>query len=125
MGYVTDVCVPISQLAAAIVRTREALEDTDLPAPLYGHVGDGNFHVVLLIDPESPPELREARALGRRIVDIALELGGTCSGEHGIGLGKIDALAQEHGEGTAVMKAIKNALDPHNIMNPGKMLEAP
>ncbi len=125
VGYVTDVCVPISRLAAAIVRTRKALEETSLPAPLYGHVGDGNFHVVLLIDPESPPELREARDLGRRIVDIALELGGTCSGEHGIGLGKIDALAREHGEGTAVMKAIKNALDPHNIMNPGKVLGAP
>ena len=125
VGYVTDVCVPISQLAAAIVRTREALQETELPAPLYGHVGDGNFHVVFLIDPGSTTELQEARALGRRIVDIALELGGTCSGEHGIGLGKIDALAQEHGEGTAVMKAIKNALDPHHIMNPGKVLATP
>ena len=125
VGYVTDVCVPISQLAAAIVSTREVLEETSLPAPLYGHVGDGNFHVVLLIDPESPGELREARHLGRRIVDIALELGGTCSGEHGIGLGKVDALALEHGEGTEVMKAIKNALDPHHIMNPGKVLGAP
>ena len=124
VGYVTDVCVPISQLAPAIVRTREALRGTSLPAPLYGHVGDGNFHVVFLIDPDSPDELREAQTLGRRIVDLALELGGTCSGEHGIGLGKIDALAQEHGEGTAVMKAIKNALDPHHIMNPGKVLGA-
>ena len=125
VGYVTDVCVPITRLAAAIARTREALRGTSLPAPLYGHVGDGNFHVVLLIDPDRPGELREARTLGRRIVDIALELGGTCSGEHGIGLGKIDALAQEHGEGTAVMKAIKNALDPHHIMNPGKVLGVP
>lgn len=122
LGYVTDVCVPVSQLAVCIDRTKRELESTRIPSPLFGHAGDGNFHVVFVIDPESEEELGEVRAVGRRILDHALELGGTCTGEHGIGLGKIDALEREHGEAIPVMRAIKQALDPHNIMNPGKVL---
>ncbi len=123
VGYVTDVCVPISQLATSIQRTKDQLKATRLPAPLFGHVGDGNFHVVFVIDPESDKELCEVQRLNERIVAAAIELGGTCSGEHGIGLGKIDALKQEHGEAVTVMAAIKRALDPHDIMNPGKVLK--
>jgi D-lactate dehydrogenase (cytochrome) len=121
-GYVTDVCVPISRLAEAIRRARKRLAQTGLQAPILGHVGDGNFHVVCLVDPDDPDELAQARSFGEDLVDIALDLGGTCSGEHGIGLGKIDALKREHGQGVEVMRAIKNALDPHGLMNPGKVL---
>jgi D-lactate dehydrogenase (cytochrome) len=122
IAYVTDVCVPVSRLAECILKTKDLLKKSPLPAPLFGHVGDGNFHVLFLIDPNSEAELDEARALNRRIVELALELEGTCTGEHGIGLGKIDILLQEHGEAVRVMKWIKQALDPHNLMNPGKVL---
>jgi D-lactate dehydrogenase (cytochrome) len=122
IAYVTDVCVPVSRLAECIVKTKELLKQTRLPAPLFGHVGDGNFHVLLLIDPASDTEWGEAQSLNQRIVELALELEGTCTGEHGIGLGKLDALTQEHGEAVEVMRAIKQALDPHHLMNPGKVL---
>lgn len=122
VGYVTDVCVPISQLAECIRRAKHELKNTSIPAPLFGHIGDGNFHVVFSIDPDNPAELQEVEDLSRRIVAHALELDGTCTGEHGIGLGKIDALEEEHGESIAVMRSIKNALDPLGIMNPGKVL---
>ena len=122
VGYVTDVCVPVSSLAECIERTRREIDACGLTAPLYGHVGDGNFHVVVLIDPDDPGELAVARGLGERIVDHALDLGGTCSGEHGIGLGKVDALERECGEAVEVMAAIKSALDPAGILNPGKVL---
>jgi D-lactate dehydrogenase (cytochrome) len=121
-GYVTDVCVPISRLAEAIALAREELRVSGLQAALLGHVGDGNFHLVFPLDPESASELAEARRINQRLVDCALALGGTCSGEHGIGLGKIAALEQEAGEGVEVMRAIKEALDPFGIMNPGKVL---
>lgn len=121
-GYVTDVCVPISGLAGCIQQTKRLLKQCALPAPLFGHVGDGNFHVVFVIDPENPAELDEVKSLSRRIVDDALSRGGTCTGEHGIGIGKIDSLRAEHGEAVSVMQAIKHALDPHNIMNPGKVV---
>jgi len=124
VGYVTDVCVPISQLASCIARAKEALKQTTIPASLFGHVGDGNFHVVFLIEPGNATELEEVRQLGQLFVEDALAVGGTCSGEHGIGLGKIDALEQELGQGIEVMRAIKRALDPHNIMNPGKVLRS-
>ncbi|GAB4148863.1 MAG: FAD-linked oxidase C-terminal domain-containing protein [Planctomycetaceae bacterium] len=121
-GYVTDVCVPISQLANCIAKTRKLLKSTSIPAPLYGHVGDGNYHVVFVIDPNRSEELAEVQKLSRQIVADALAAGGSCSGEHGIGLGKIDALEDEAGEAITVMRDIKRALDPLNLMNPGKVL---
>ena len=121
-GYVTDVCVPISALAPCIRQTRAALQDLPFPAPLFGHVGDGNFHVVCLIEPGSASELAQVQRLGETIVALALEAGGPCSGEHGIGLGKIAALEAESGTGVQIMRHIKQALDPDNLMNPGKVL---
>lgn len=118
----TDVCVPLSRLADCVVATDEDVRQSSIPAPIFGHVGDGNFHVCLLLDPGNADELEEAERLNRRIVERALAVGGTCTGEHGIGLHKIDYLVQEHGEpAIEVMRSIKRALDPHNLMNPGKI----
>jgi len=124
VGYVTDVCVPITALASCIAQTRAIIAAAELPfpAPLFGHVGDGNFHVVCLIDPNEEKELEQVQDIGQQIISLALAAGGTCTGEHGIGLGKIEALERECGEAIEVMRAIKKALDPHNIMNPGKVL---
>jgi len=122
VGYVTDVCVPISQLANCIRKAKTYLAGTTVPCPLFGHVGDGNYHVVFVIDPESASELREVSSIHERIVEDALAAGGTCSGEHGIGIGKLDALRREHPTGIEVMRAIKSALDPHGLMNPGKVV---
>lgn len=122
VGYVTDVCVPISRLADCILKTKLEIQASGLIAPLLGHVGDGNFHVVFPLDPNRPEELKEAQRLSQLFVQYALQMGGTCTGEHGIGLGKIDALKLEHGPGVDVMRAIKKALDPQNIMNPGKVV---
>lgn len=121
IGYVTDVCVPVSQLAECIRRTKADLKSCSVPAPLFGHVGDGNFHVVFPIMPGNAAELAEVKSLGEKIVEHALDLGGTCTGEHGIGMGKINALRREHGPAVDTMRAIKTALDPHNLMNPGKL----
>ncbi len=121
VGYVTDVCVPVSQLAECIRRTKVDLLDCSVPAPLFGHVGDGNFHVVFPIIPGDDAELSEVKALGAKMVEHALALGGTCTGEHGIGIGKIDALLDEHGSAVDTMRSIKAALDPKNLMNPGKL----
>jgi D-lactate dehydrogenase (cytochrome) len=121
-AYGTDVCVPIANLAECIRRTKRRLAQSTLPAPLFGHVGDGNFHVLIVLEQGNAAELEEARAIGRGIVDDALALGGTCTGEHGIGLGKQDALRREHGAGVDVMWSLKRALDPNNVMNPGKVL---
>ena len=121
-GWTTDVCVPISRLAECITATREDLDGSFIPAPLVGHVGDGNFHLILLIDPDEPAELREAERLHERLVARALEMDGTCTGEHGVGLGKRHFLAAEHGEGLELMRTLKRALDPGNIMNPGKIV---
>lgn len=123
IGYVTDVCVPVSQLAECIRRTKADLAGCSVPAPLFGHVGDGNFHVVFPIMPGDEAELLEVRMLGAKMVDHALALGGTCTGEHGIGIGKIDALRKEHGSAVDTMRAIKSALDPNNLMNPGKLFD--
>ena len=120
-GLITDVCVPISNLAEAVRGTKEDLAKSNIVAPMAGHVGDGNYHLIMLIDPDSPEELAEAQRIHDRMVLRALSLDGTCTGEHGIGEGKIQFLAAEHGEGIAVMRAIKQALDPQNILNPGKM----
>lgn len=122
VGYVTDVCVPISNLAECIRRAKQTLRASRIPAPLFGHVGDGNFHIVFSIDPNSAEELAEVQRLSDELITHALALDGTCSGEHGIGLGKRAALRREFGAGVDVMRAIKAALDPHGIMNPGKVL---
>lgn len=122
-GFVTDVCVPISQLARCIGETRRDIDDAGLVGPMVGHVGDGNFHVTFMIDPDAAAELRLAEELTGRMVRRALELGGTCTGEHGVGYGKARYLPLEHGaEGVAAMRAIKSALDPDGLMNPGKIL---
>jgi D-lactate dehydrogenase (cytochrome) len=120
--WATDVCVPISRLADCVVETRRDIDDSGLYAPILGHVGDGNFHLVLMVDPDDADELERAKALNDRLVARALSMDGTCTGEHGVGLGKIHCLEQEHGEALSVMRAVKAALDPDNIMNPGKIV---
>ncbi|HAH65368.1 MAG TPA: FAD-binding oxidoreductase [Rhizobiales bacterium] len=117
----TDVCVPISSLAACVGETRQDIDRLGLLAPIVGHVGDGNFHVLPLIDPSDPEERGKVQDFLDRLIDRALGFGGTCTGEHGVGQGKIRYLAQEHGPGIEVMAAIKKALDPLNILNPGKI----
>ncbi|MEL6218662.1 MAG: FAD-linked oxidase C-terminal domain-containing protein [Pseudomonadota bacterium] len=121
-GFVTDACVPISRLAEAILETDEDLRQSHLLAPLVGHVGDGNFHLAILVDPEQPQDMAEAERIAGRISERTLRLGGTVTGEHGIGLGKRKYMAAEHGEAWDVMGAVKTALDPTGIMNPGKLV---
>ena len=103
-------------------RRRRTSSANDLYAPIVGHVGDGNFHLTMMVDPDDPTYLPRAEALNDRMVARALALGGTCTGEHGVGMGKIKFLYAEHGEAMSLMRAIKKALDPDNIMNPGKIL---
>jgi D-lactate dehydrogenase (cytochrome) len=118
----TDVCVPISRLAEALVGAKEEAEALGHTTCIVGHVGDGNFHQMVLFDPNEPEAIERAWEMDRRIVARGLALGGTCSGEHGVGLGKREFLEQEHGtEALAVMRGIKNGLDPKGILNPGKM----
>ncbi|HEY5928981.1 MAG TPA: FAD-linked oxidase C-terminal domain-containing protein, partial [Burkholderiales bacterium] len=119
--WATDVCVPISRLTECIMETKKDLKSSFLIAPLVGHVGDGNFHLGFLINRDDPKELEEAERLNDRLVMRALAMDGTCTGEHGIGLGKQKFLVAEHGEAVSVMRQIKKALDPQNIMNPGKI----
>ena len=121
-GWPTDVCVPISRLADCILETKQDVVDAGLLAPIVGHVGDGNFHLCFIIDPENPEEMARANKVNERMVARALAMGGTCTGEHGIGTGKIAFLEEEHGSALPTMRAIKRALDPENRMNPGKML---
>jgi D-lactate dehydrogenase (cytochrome) len=121
----TDVCVPISALARCILETRADIDRDGMLAPIVGHVGDGNFHVSFVIDPTDERELERAKRLNEAMVKRALALGGTCTGEHGIGLGKREALVAELGADTvAVMRAIKHALDPLELLNPGKVFLA-
>jgi len=120
--WATDVCVPISRLTECIVETKRDLDASSVLAPLVGHVGDGNFHLVFVIDPEKPEEMDEARRLNERLVHRALAMDGTCTGEHGVGLGKMRYMEAEHGEAVDVMRAVKRALDPANLMNPGKIV---
>jgi D-lactate dehydrogenase (cytochrome) len=120
-GWATDVCVPISKLADCILETKRDIEESGLLAPVVGHVGDGNFHLVYVIDPDDPEEMKRASEHNDRMVLRALALGGTCTGEHGIGYGKMQFLQAEHGDAVGVMRSIKQALDPDNIMNPGKI----
>jgi len=121
-SFTTDVCVPVSRLAECIAATQIDLSRCPFPAPLLGHLGDGNFHVLMLVDPEDAAELRLASEVNSRIVQRAIEMDGTCTGEHGVGIGKREYLISEHGAGLGVMKQIKQALDPFNLMNPGKVL---
>jgi D-lactate dehydrogenase (cytochrome) len=122
----TDVCVPISRLADCIGQTNADLARSALPAAIIGHVGDGNFHVAILIDPDKPEERDEAEAINHRLVQRALAMDGTCTGEHGVGLHKIGFLLEEHGEeGVDLMRRLKQAFDPLNILNPGKIVEVP
>jgi D-lactate dehydrogenase (cytochrome) len=121
--WTTDVCVPISRLAECVIETRKDNEGASFPICLVGHAGDGNFHLLYVLDPASERELAEARTLNGRLVHRALRMGGTCSGEHGIGTGKMQYLEAEHGEGVSVMRDLKRALDPDNRMNPGKIIE--
>jgi D-lactate dehydrogenase (cytochrome) len=121
-GWATDVCVPISRLAQCISETKRDLVDSRIPSALVGHVGDGNFHLVFMIDPDRPEEIAEASRLNDRMVARALAMEGTSTGEHGIGYGKMEFLTAEHGEAVSVMRTIKKALDPNNIMNPGKIV---
>ena len=121
-GLVTDCCVPISALADCIARTKNVIAQSGLVAPLVGHVGDGNFHLLILVDPKVPAEMERAKALANQVNELALEFGGTVSGEHGVGLGKRKYLAEEHGAAYALMATLKKAIDPGNIMNPGKLV---
>ena len=122
-GWPTDVCVPISNLAECILETRADIDASGLLAPIVGHVGDGNFHLSFILDPDDTEELARAEAVNERMVARALDMGGTCTGEHGVGYGKIGFLNREHGsDAVSVMRQVKRALDPENLMNPGKIL---
>jgi D-lactate dehydrogenase (cytochrome) len=122
-SWATDVCVPISRLADCVIETKRDNEGAPFPICLVGHAGDGNFHLMYLLDPASAEELDAARRLNDRMVARALAMGGTCTGEHGVGYGKMKYLEAEHGPGLEIMRAIKRALDPDNRMNPGKVVE--
>ena len=122
-SFATDVCVPISRLTECIEETQRDLADSGIFGPIIGHVGDGNFHVVMAVDPEDTPNVERCEALHARLVDRALAMGGTCTGEHGIGTGKRAYLRRELGGGAVdVMAKLKRALDPNDIMNPGKVI---
>lgn len=119
----TDVCVPISRLAECVMETKRDIVDMGLIAPIVGHVGDGNFHTTLMVDVTDPEDLAKAKLFMSRLVDRALAMEGTCTGEHGVGQGKMKYLPAEHGEATLdAMRAVKRALDPQDIMNPGKIV---
>jgi D-lactate dehydrogenase (cytochrome) len=119
-SFSTDVCVPISKLAECVTETQADLAANGLYGPIVGHVGDGNFHVVLYCDRNDAAEYARVKQVYARLIDRAIEMGGTCTGEHGIGTGKRAYLEKEHGPALAFMRAVKTAFDPHNIMNPGK-----
>jgi len=121
-GFVTDCCVPISALAECIRQSQREIKQSGLLAPIVGHVGDGNFHLIILIEPGNQKELAAAKNLADKVNRLALSLGGTVSGEHGIGLGKKKYMIDEHGDAYTVMASIKRALDPGNLLNPGKIV---
>ena len=123
--FATDVCVPLSRLAECVAETHADIKEMGLIAPVVGHVGDGNFHVTPLVDMENSEEIATVEKFNERLVQRALAMGGTCTGEHGVGTGKMKFMEMEHGPGIAVMAAIKKALDPYNIFNPGKIIALP
>jgi D-lactate dehydrogenase (cytochrome) len=124
-AVVTDVCVPISRLSEAVEETRADIAASTIPGPILGHVGDGNFHAILLVETGNADDLAEAKRLAGRMAERALRMGGTITGEHGIGLGKLAYMQAEHGDAWAVMGEIKRALDPKSILNPGKLVPQP
>ncbi len=121
VGWTTDVCVPISRLPECILATKQDLQGASMPATILGHVGDGNFHVIFSIDPANPAEMAEVEAINARLVRRALDMDGTCTGEHGIGIGKQEWLVEELGDAVDVMRMLKRALDPQDLFNPGKI----
>lgn len=121
-GFITDVCVPISALAECIAKAKEAVAESGLIAPLLGHVGDGNFHLIVLIDPANTAEVKAVGELAHKVNKLALSYGGTVTGEHGVGVGKKQYMFEEHGEAYGLMGDIKALLDPLNILNPGKLV---
>jgi D-lactate dehydrogenase (cytochrome) len=121
-AVITDICVPISKLGQAVAETRDDISQSSIKGPIFGHIGDGNFHAILLIDPDSIQEKAEAMRIGDKMAARALSLGGTCSGEHGVGMGKLKFMDAQHGLGWDVMGQIKRQLDPLNILNPGKLV---
>jgi len=119
----TDVCVPISALPQLVTRTKADIQENGLVGPMVGHVGDGNFHTMLLFDPSDPDEYKRCKEVADRMGRQAIALGGTCTGEHGVGQGKMGLLKEQFGEGgIRVMRQVKAALDPQNLMNPGKVI---
>jgi len=121
-GWATDICVPIGRLAQCIIETRADIDAEGLLAPIVSHAGDGNFHVLFVLDPDDVTEMKRAEGVNGRMVKRAIAMGGTCTGEHGVGYGKIPYLESEHGEAVSTMRAIKAALDPQCLMNPGKVV---
>ena len=122
-GWATDVCVPISRLTECVTETRRDIGESGLYGPIVGHAGDGNFHCCLMVDPEDEDEMARARAFNDRLVERAIAMGGTCTGEHGVGVGKMGSILKEHGpDAIDVMRTLKQALDPDDLMNPGKVV---
>ncbi|AGS25975.1 FAD-binding oxidoreductase [Rhizobium etli] len=121
-GWSSDVCVPVSELSDCILRTRALLQDCSVPAAILGHVGDGNYHVVFAVDPDNEAEIADVAAINKKMVEHAISVGGTSTGEHGVGTGKIGYGRQEHGDAVELMALLKHAIDPKGIMNPGKIL---
>ena len=122
-AFTTDICVPISNLTDCIIETKKDIEQSNIIAPIVGHVGDGNFHLIMLLDPENKKEVSEAKHLNDKLVNRALKMEGTSTGEHGIGIGKKEFLKTEQGLSVEIMSQIKKAIDPKNIMNPGKIFD--
>ena len=121
--YATDVCVPISNIVECIMFAENELQGTGLKAPMVGHVGDGNFHVTIVYDPNKENEYKYIREFSNKLIDKALEMDGTITGEHGIGLQKKEYLLKQHPDNVPLMKLIKKSFDPNNIMNPGKIFD--
>ena len=122
-AIVTDICVPQTELGRAVLETQKDISRSGISGPILGHVGDGNFHAILLVDPKNPKEMKAAKSVANKMANLAISLGGTCTGEHGIGIGKLDFMQAQLGHAWNVMGNIKEALDPSNIMNPGKVIK--